>query len=270
MIHPTAVIHPKAEIGAGARIGPCAVIDEHVRVGPECEIGPYVYLTGHTTLGKGNKIHAGAVIGDLPQDVRFRGDLTGVVIGDDNVIREHVTIHRSNKVEEPTRLGRGNFLMAQVHVGHNSSIGDDVIIANAALIAGHCQIGDRAFISGTCLIHQFTRVGMLALMQGGSGVSKDLPPFTISSGNNSVHGLNVIGLRRAGFTSKERLELRRLYQAVFRSGKRFRDLLPELEQEFTSEKARIFLDFLKSCRKGFCLERRGARRGAGGAEEEPA
>jgi UDP-N-acetylglucosamine acyltransferase len=145
--------------------------------------------------------------------------------------------------------------MAQCHIGHNVTIGNNVIIANGALLGGHAQIADRAFISGTCLIHQFTRVGMLCLMQGGAGVSKDLPPYTIASGNNSICGLNVIGMRRAGFTSVERLELRRLYMAVFRSVQRFQDLLPDLEREFTSEKSRVFIDFLKSSKRGFCKER---------------
>jgi UDP-N-acetylglucosamine acyltransferase len=257
MIHPTAVIHPKAQIGAGVKIGPCVVIDEHVQVGDGCELGPHVYLTGATVIGRRNRIHAGAVLGDFPQDIRFKGELTGLVIGDDNIIREQVTIHRSNNATEPTRLGDSNYLMAQCHIGHNSVVGNQVIIANGALVAGHCFIADRAFISGTCMIHQFTRVGTLCLMQGGSGVSKDLPPYTIASGVNRVCGLNVIGLRRAGFSNEERLELRRLYHAVFRSGKRFRDLLPELESEFRSEKARVFVDFLKSSKRGFVRERQG-------------
>jgi len=256
MIHPTAIVHPLARIGADVRIGPYAVIDEHVRIGDGCEIGPHVYITGSTTLGRLNKIHAGAVIGDLPQDIRFKGDLTGVVLGDENVIREHVTVNRSNNPAEPTRLGNKNFLMAQTHVGHNSIIGNEVIIANGTLIAGHCEIHDRAFISGTCLIHQFTRVGALCLMQGGSGVSKDLPPFTIASGNNNVCGLNVIGLRRAGISSQERLELRRLYHAVFRASEPFRQILPRLESEFTSDKSVFFLNFLKSCKRGFSGEKK--------------
>jgi UDP-N-acetylglucosamine acyltransferase len=256
MIHPTAVIHPHAHIGEGTRIGPYAVIDAEVRLGPECEIGPHVYITGNTVMGRANRIHAGAVIGDLPQDLRFKGELTAVVMGDENLIREHVTIHRSNNLAEPTRLGNNNLLMADCHVGHNAVVGNHVIIANGTLVGGHSRIQDRAFLSGTCLIHQGTRVGTLCLMQGGSGVSKDLPPYTIASGNNSVCGLNTIGLRRAGFTSAERLELRRLYQMVFRSGRGFRDLLPELERDFTSEKSRVFIEFLKECKKGFCLERR--------------
>jgi UDP-N-acetylglucosamine acyltransferase len=253
MIHPTAIIHPKAEIGPDVKIGPYAVIDEEVTLGAGCELGPHVYLTGHTEIGAQNKIHAGAVIGDLPQDVRFTGERTGVRIGTSNVIREYATIHRANKPSEPTTIGSNNLLMAHSHVGHNALIGDFTIIANGALLGGHSRVDDRAFISGNCLVHQFTRVGTLALMQGGSAISKDLPPYTVARGGNTVCGLNVVGLRRAGFSSEERLELRRLYHLVLRSGKSFRDLLPDLEKEFTSAKARVFIDFLKSSKRGFCV-----------------
>jgi UDP-N-acetylglucosamine acyltransferase len=255
MIHPTAVIHPKAEISEGVQVGPYAVIDEHVQVGPNCLIGPHVYLTGKTTIGAGNKFHAGAVIGDLPQDLRFSGALTGVRIGNDNVIREHATIHRSNKEDEPTTLGSNNLLMVNSHVGHNVVLGNHVIVANGALLAGHCQVGDRAFISGNCLVHQFVRVGTLSLMQGSAAISKDLPPYTIAAMHNRVCGLNVIGMRRAGVSSEERLEVKRLYKLVLRGKQNFRSIVAELEKEFTSATARTFLEFLKMSKRGFVLHR---------------
>lgn len=258
MIHPTAIIHPNAQIGPGTKIGPYVVIDEDVRIGAESEIGPHVYLTGQTEIGTRNKIHAGAVIGDWPQDLRFKGEKTGVKIGDANTIREHVTIHRSNSPAQPTTLGSNNLLMANSHLGHNVVIGNHVVIANGALFGGHSQVDDRAFISANCLIHQFTRVGTLALMQGSAGISKDLPPFTIAMLHNQVCGLNVIGLRRAGLSSEERLELRRLYHAVLRGRKRFREILPELEKEFTSVHAKTFLEFLKTSKRGFCRDHRGS------------
>jgi UDP-N-acetylglucosamine acyltransferase len=258
MIHPTAVIHPGAQVAPDVTIGPYAVIDENVRIGAGCQIGPHVYITGVTQLGCRNRVHAGAVLGDLPQDVRFEGDLTGVVIGNDNVIREHVTIHRSNKSSEPTTIGSNTLLMAHCHVGHNVVVGDQAIVANGALLAGHSEVGKGAFISGNCLVHQFTRVGALALMQGGAAISKDLPPYTVARGPNTVCGLNVVGLRRAGFSSQERLELRRLYHATLRSRRPLRDVLSELQKEFTSEKAQIFLNFLSSSKRGFCVDYGGA------------
>lgn len=258
MIHPSAIIDPKAKIGKATSIGPFAVVDGDVKVGEECAIGPHVYLTGQTEIGSGTKIHAGCVIGDLPQDLRFSGELTGVIIGENNMIREHVTIHRSNKPNEPTRIGSNNLLMAHCHVGHNAVVGNHVIIANGALLGGHSEVRDRVFISATCMIHQFARIGALALMQGGSGISKDLPPYTIARGNNEICGLNTVGLRRAGFTSAERLELRRLYHFLFRSGRKLRDLVGEARTEFKSEKAQLLLDFLAAGKRGFCRDASGA------------
>lgn len=268
MIHPTAVIHPNARIAPNVKIGPYAVVDEHVTVGEACEIGPHVYLTGTTEIGKNNRIHAGAVIGDLPQDLRFRGGETKVVIGDDNVIREHVTIHRSNTTEEDTRIGSNNLLMANCTVGHNAALGNHVVVANGALLAGHVVIGDRVFISGNCMLHQFVRVGTLAMMQGGAGISKDLPPFMIAAGGNRIAGLNTIGLRRAGFSSEERLELRRMYHAIFRTDLKFSDALPRAQTEFKSAKARVLLDFLASGQRGFCIDRGKGRRRVGEKWEE--
>jgi UDP-N-acetylglucosamine acyltransferase len=149
--------------------------------------------------------------------------------------------------------------MANSHVGHNTVIGDHVIIANGAMLAGHCEVGDRAFISGNCLLHQFVRVGTLSLMQGSAGISKDLPPYTIATLQNQVCGLNVIGMRRAGISSADRLELRRLYHLVLRGDQNFRSIVADLEKEFTSGPARTFLEFLKSSKRGFVLHRRHSR-----------
>lgn len=255
MIHPTAVIHPKTEIGPGTKIGPYAVIDEYVRVGENCQIGPHVYLTGRTEIGANNRIHAGAVIGDLPQDVRFSGELTGVVMGENNVIREHVTIHSSNKSGEPTRIGSHNLLMAHSHVGHNAVVGNHVIVANGALLAGHVSVGDRVFVSGNCLVHQFVRIGTLALMQGGSAISKDLPPYTVARGDNGISGLNTVGLRRAGFTSEERLELRRLYRELFRGGERLQKAIQAARQNQLSPRALALIEFLEAGKRGFCSDK---------------
>ena len=254
MIHPTAIIHPGAQLAADIQIGPYSVIDGNVEIGPGCQLGPHVYLTGRTRIGSGNKFHAGAVIGDLPQDVRFAGAPTGVVIGDNNVFREHVTVHRSNNPGEPTTIGSRNLLMAGSHVGHNTIVGNSVILANGALLAGHVTVGDSVFISGTCLVHQFVRIGPLAFMQGGSGVSKDLPPFTVAAGNNTICGLNTIGLRRAGFSSEERLEIRRAYHAIFRSSIPFRQALENARERFLSEKARALIDFVSSARRVVCAD----------------
>jgi UDP-N-acetylglucosamine acyltransferase len=263
MIHPTAVVHPKAKVHATARIGPYAVVDAEVTLGPDCELGPHVYITGVTAIGARNRFHAGCVIGDAPQDLKYKGEPTGVRIGDDSVFRENVTVHRSANVGEETVVGSSCLLMANSHVGHNGVLGNHVIVANGALLGGYVTVGDRAFISGNCLVHQFTRVGELALMQGGAAISKDLPPFTIARGDNRICGLNVVGLRRAGVGPPERLELKRLYHFLFRGGRRLREAIEEARGQFSSEPARRMLEFAHATKRGICrdagLEHEGER-----------
>jgi UDP-N-acetylglucosamine acyltransferase len=254
MIHPTAIIHPQAKLDATVSVGPYAVIDAGVELGAHCVIGPHVYLTGETKIGSHNQFHAGCVIGDAPQDLKYKNEPTRVRIGDHNVFREHVTVHRSTKTDSETVIGSNNFLMANCHIGHNSQLGDQIIIANGAMLGGYATVQDRAFISGNCLVHQFTRVGTLALMQGGSAISKDLPPFTIARGHNGMCGLNAVGLRRAGFTAEQRLELRKLYHAMFRSGKSLRTAIAEAQKNFTSAAAKVLLDFAADAKRGLCSD----------------
>ena len=256
VIHPSAIIHPKAEIASSASIGPGVVIDEGVNLGAECVVGPHVYLTGATTIGSGNRFHSGAVIGDAPQDLKYRGEPTRLVIGDENVFREHVTVHRATKPDGATIIGNRCLLMAGCHVGHNSAVGDQVIIANGALLAGHVVIQDQAFISGTCLIHQFVTVGTLALMQGGAAISLDLPPYCVARGPNQLAGLNTVGLRRAGFTAEQRLELRGLYQRLLRRRVSLRAALAAENEALLREPARCLLEFVRKSKRGVCAHQR--------------
>lgn len=262
MIHPTAVVHPNAQLDSSVEVGPYAVIDEHVCLGARCRVGAYVHLTGNSSIGEENIFHSGCVIGDAPQDLKYKGEPTRLRIGTGNVFREHVTIHRSNSLDEDTVIGSRSFFMAHSHVGHNSHVGDNVIIANGALIGGHVSIGSRAFISGNCLLHQFVRVGTLALMQGGAGISKDLPPYCVAWGQNALCGLNTVGLRRAGISSEDRLELRRLYQALFRGGKMLQVLLAEAETAASSDSAKALVRFVKEAKRGICADagRNGCRK----------
>jgi len=227
----TAIIHPKAKLDTTVQVGPYAVIDRDVELGAQCIVGPHVYLTGLTVIGAHNRFHAGCVIGDAPQDLKYKDEPTRVKIGEHNVFREHVTVHRATKTDGETLVGSHNFLMANCHIGHNCEVGNHIIMANGALLGGHVTVQDRAFISGNCLVHQFVRVGMLAIMQGGSAISKDLPPFTIARGNNGICGLNAVGLRRAGLTTEQRLELRRLYHDLFRNGKNLRAALAAAQKK---------------------------------------
>lgn len=254
MIHPTAIIDPNARLHPSVQVGAYSVIDAGVSIGADCIVGPHVYITGQTNIGARNRFYAGAVIGEAPQDFKYKGEATGVRIGDGNLFREHVTVHRSNSLTEQTVIGSNNFLMAGAHVGHNSRVGSNVIIANGALLGGHVIIEDRAFISGTCLLHQFARVGTLALMRGGSGISKDLPPFAIGRGENRMCGLNVIGMRRAGISSEERLEVRRLYHFLFRSGRKLREGVEAARATFHSAAAKTMIEFVAAAKRGVCAD----------------
>jgi UDP-N-acetylglucosamine acyltransferase len=253
MIHPTAIIHPKAKLGPDVIVGPYAVIDESVELGAGCEVGPHVYVTGVTRIGAHNKFHASCVIGDSPQDLKYKNAPTRLRIGDNNVFREHVTAHRSTTADSETLIGSNNLFMACAHVGHNSEVGNHVIMANGSMLAGHVTVQDRVFISGNCAVHQFCRIGTLAMMQGGAFVSMDVPPFTVAKlGPNTLCGLNSVGLRRAGFTVEQRVELKRLYHTLFRSGKNLRAAVAETRKNFTGAAAVTMLEFIASAKRGIC------------------
>ena len=252
MLHPTALIAPTAQLASDVQVGPYAVIDGHVTLGPGCIVGPHAYLTGHTTLGARNRIHASAVIGDRPQDLKFDGSPTRLLIGDDNVIREHATIHCATKPDTCTVIGSHCFIMGNAHIGHDVQVSDHAIICNGVAIAGFAEIGARAFLSANSLVHQFCRVGTLALLQGGAAVSKDVPPFCIATGINTICGLNTIGLRRSGLSAEQRAELKRLYHRLFLSGKLRRDALAEAAATVTGEAAKLLREFVATSKRGVC------------------
>jgi len=261
MIHPTAIVHPGARLDPSVNVGPFVVIDAHVVIGAGCVIGPHAYITGHTTIGVNNRFHAGCVIGDAPQDLKYRDEPTGLIIGDDNVIREHATIHRSNKAEEATVIGSHNYLMAESHVGHNCVVGDHVILVNGSMLAGHVTVGDRALLSGGCAVHQFVRVGTLAMMQGNSGISQDLPPFTLSRGLNVLAGLNVVGLRRAGMTKDERLELKKAYRMLFTGTERMVERIEKARPACPGPFSQQLIEFVATTKRGICSTRAPRRGG---------
>jgi UDP-N-acetylglucosamine acyltransferase len=270
MIHPTAIIHPLSHVDPTFEVGPYVVIEEGVTVGPGCRIGAYAHLSGLTTLGADNFLHPGCVIGNIPQDLKYRGAPSRTRIGDRNTFREHVTVNRATDETEDTVLGSDNLLMACSHVGHNSQIGSHCIIANGALLGGHVQMADRVIVSGCCLLHQFVRLGTFAMMQGGSAISQDLPPFTMARGDNSICGLNVVGLKRAGVGADDRLELKRLYRFLFRGALGLKAAVAQAQTEFHSPLARAMLEFVAASRRGICADvgRDRRRASAGGGETE--
>jgi len=262
IVHPTAIVSPKAVIGEGTQIGPNAYIDEDVEIGPGCQIGPNVVILRYTRLGARCRVHAGAVLGDLPQDWSFEGKRSFVRIGDECVIREGVTVHRGTHEDTETVIGNRCLLMANSHVGHNGRVGDGAMLANGALVAGYAQVGAQAVISGNCLIHQFTRVGRLAMMAGGSAVQMDVPPFcmTQSLSANTVQNLNVIGMRRAGFSKQERAVVKEAFDHFFRSGVPVKKALEELTQGEPHPLVQEFCQFIKESKRGVCKFYRDSRR----------
>jgi UDP-N-acetylglucosamine acyltransferase len=217
-VHPTAIVSPDARLGQDVAIGPYAVVEERTAIGDGCEIRAHAVVKRHTTLGVRNRVHEGAVLGGEPQDLSFGGQETGLVIGDRNVIREGVTIHRSTREGGATVVGSDCFLMAYVHVAHDNRIGDRAILANNVMLAGHVELGERAFLGGGSGVHQFCRVGRLAMVGGNAKVVQDCLPFVITDGHPArARGLNVVGLRRAGVDAAQLRRLREGYRLLVRA-----------------------------------------------------
>src|ERR1700729_4614402 len=222
----TARVHPQAHIGPQAVIGEYVVIEEDVSIGAFCRLEPYVYVKRWTTLGERNRISAGTVLGTDPLDKNFKGDRSYLRIGNDNIIREHYTISRGTQPESVTEIGDGNYIMTSGHIAHNCRIGNDCVIASCALVAGHVEVEDQAFISGGVVIHQYSKVGRLAMIGGNSRVNLDVPPFFLYTDFNvRPNGLNLVGLKRAGFTRAQIAQLRKAYQVLYRSGLKLEEAL---------------------------------------------
>lgn len=230
-IHPTAVIAPEAELAANVQVGPYVVIDGPVRIGPGCILHPHAYLCGPLSMGHGNVVFTGAVLGERPQHLHYNGEPTSLEIGDENIFREHVTVHRGTAQSGKTQIGNRNFFMAGSHVAHDCRIGNGCILANGALVGGHCAIADGVYLSGNCAIHQFVRVGRLALLSGCSATSKDIPPFILQQGINCIVGVNVVGMRRAGMTQAQMNAVRHAFHVLYRQGHTISFALDHLERE---------------------------------------
>jgi UDP-N-acetylglucosamine acyltransferase len=253
-IHPTATVHPNAELGDGVKVGPYAVIGEHVRLGAGTVVGPHAVIDGWTTVGAACEIGVGAALGGAPQDLKFRGQRSYLRIGDHTCIREYVTIHRSSEEEGATLIGAHNFLMAYTHVAHDCKLGDHVIMVNYAGLSGYVEVEDRAFISGHNAVHQFVRIGYLAMVSGASRVVKDIPPFMIAEGNPTrIRGLNIVGMRRLGLAPAVRTDLRRAYRLLYRSGLNTSQALQRLrEAGLAGDEVRRLIAFVEASKRGIC------------------
>ena len=262
-IHPTAVIHPQAVLGAGISVGPLAVIEQGAVLGDGCTVHAHAFVGGHVTLGKNCTVGHGAMLGGDPQDFAFKPQVRSrVVIGDGTKIFESVTIHRGTSEDSETVVGDGCFLMGGVHLAHNVRLGSGVIIANNALLAGHVQVADGVFIGGGSVFHQHMRIGRLAICQGASGFGKDIPPFVIAAEINGVAGLNVVGLRRAGFDAAARAEIKRAFDLLYRSGKNTSQAIAAAHAAEWTGTGREFWDFVAAAKKRGLCDWLGSRRGA--------
>jgi len=254
-IHPSAVIDPKAEIEEGVVIGPFSIVREGVRIKKGTKLMSNVILEGDTEIGENCTIYPFTSIGLPPQDMKYRGEKTGVKIGDNNTIREYITIHRASVGGDGfTRIGNNNFLMAYVHIAHDCKIGSGIAMANVATLAGHILVEDHAVIGGLVAIHQFTRIGAYAMVGGFSGVGQDIPPYMIAAGARAkLFGPNTIGLKRYGFPDETINELKKAYKILFREKHTLKEAIKKVQEELPyTDEIKHLIEFIQANKRGIC------------------
>jgi UDP-N-acetylglucosamine acyltransferase len=252
MIHPSAVIHPKARVGNGCEIGPYCVIGEHVELGAECKLHSHVVIDGHTTLGARNEIFPFASIGLKTQDLKWKGGVTRTEIGDENTFREYVTINSATSDGEVTSVGSRNHILAYCHVAHNVTLGNNVIMSNVATLAGHVTVEDYAVVGGLAAVHQFCRIGKMSIIGGCSKVVQDVPPFMLADGNPAeTRTINKVGLERNGVSAEAQAGLRQAYKILFREGLTNANALARIEKDVaTSPELEHLVKFVRSSERG--------------------
>jgi UDP-N-acetylglucosamine acyltransferase len=256
-IHPAAVVSPLAVIHSNVEIGPFATVEAGAVIGQGCKLAARATVKSSVVLGRDVSVGEGAVIGGMPQHINPPANPGRVVIGERTVLRENVTVHRAMKEDGETRIGGDCLLMVGAHVAHDCRVGNRVILTNNVLLGGHVQVGDRAVIGGAAAVHQFCRVGRLTMIAACARVTQDVPPFVMTDGETAlVVGLNRIGLKRAGLSESEVLDIKRAYRTIYRQGLPFADMIAALEAEFTSGPAAEFATFFQDGKRGFVQERR--------------
>ena len=259
----TAIVSDQARVGQNVVVGPFCVIERGSEIGDGCQLGARVIIKTGVRMGPGNQVFEGAILGGVPQHLRSHERPGGLEIGANNLIRENVTIHRGLKEGAATTLGNRNLLMVNAHVAHDCHIGNETIIANNAMLAGHVEVGDRAYLSGAAGVHQFCRIGRLAMVGGQAHLSQDVPPFFMIDGaTTKAVGLNRVGLKRAGFTERQMEQLKAAYQLIYRSGLAWKEVLQRLMTEFESGPAAELHSFLAATQRGIVQDRRGPRMAA--------
>ena len=252
-IHSTAVIDPKAEIDSYVKVGPYVVIEGAVKIRRGTRVMAHAYLAGWTEIGENNEIHPGVILGDAPQDKAYKGEETYLKVGDHNIFREHVQVHRGTVAGSSTIVGNHNFLMACSHVGHNCKLGDHIVMANNALLGGYVEVCNNVFISGNCVVHQFVRIGDYALMRGLSATSRDVPPYSIVDWQHTVRGVNTKGLQRVGFDEKRIREIKKAFRVLFRKGCNLSLAVKKVEEDGRANPDVLaLLEFIKSSKRGVC------------------
>jgi UDP-N-acetylglucosamine acyltransferase len=257
-IHPSAVVAPGAQIGSGVEIGPYAVIGPHVKIGDKTRVGPHAVIEGRTTVGRENQIFQFASVGAIPQDKKYHGEESQLIIGDHNAIREFATLHTGTAGGGMvTRVGNHNLLMNYSHVAHDCQIGDHAVLANGATLAGHVTIENYVTVGGLVAIHQFTRVGESALLAGGAMVSQDVPPYCVATGDRAhLNGLNLIGLKRRGFAAEDLAILKKAYRTLFAEGLPLKEAIFRLREEYGDSGAVAHLTaFIAESQRGVCRPR---------------
>ena len=256
-IHPQALVSPLAILGQRVTIGPFSIIEPDVVIGDDCTLASRVVVKSGTTLGNNNTVHEGSVLGGFPQHARMPEKLGRVIVGSNNTIRENCTIHRALHEGSLTRVGNNNLLMVGSHVGHDAQVADHTIFANNVLLGGFVTVADRAFVSGAVGVHQFCRIGRLAMIGGCARVVQDVPPYVMVDGHSGlIVGLNLVGLRRNGYAAEDIVQLKAAYRLIYRRGLRWTEVLEALQQEFPSGPAADFHPFLSQGTRGFVQERR--------------
>lgn len=254
-VAPTARVDSAACIGPGVRIGEFCIVESDVAIGAGCVLEPYVYVKRWTTLGERNEISAGTVLGTDPLDKNFCGERSYLRIGNGNKIREHFTISRGTAAESITEIGDGNYIMTSGHIAHNCRIGNNTVIASCALLAGYVEVEDEAFISGGVVVHQFSRIGRLAMIGGNTRINSDVPPFFLCAGYNvEAKGLNLVGLKRAGYKASDLSVLKKAYQVLYRSGLKLQDALAKIESELATPETLNLVTFIRRSERGICRE----------------
>ena len=252
-IHPTAIIHPGARLAPGVEIGPYAEIGEHVSLGAGTIIGNHAFIDGWTSMGQGNKVFPGAIIGTEPQDLRYRGEKTLLTIGDNNVIREDVTIHRGTVGGGgKTTIGSNCYFMVNTHIAHDCHIGDGVVMSNLTTLGGHVTIQDKVWVGGLVGLHHFVTVGRLAFLGGYSKIVKDVPPFMLADGQPAVvKRLNVVGLRRANLSKEKIVSLKKAHQVLYRSQLNTSQAIEKIKGEGElTEEVSFLIEFIKRTARG--------------------